>query len=119
MDSRELVVSDMKALITTCDETIADFQIFGERNMQAAGLIEEVCRQLSALKGYWEAAYQYVTARGYDEEGEYSHAKLGYSVSLAYKKYSEIVSGFRFSLDRLKILEEYNKFEMYNRKQRR
>ena len=39
--------------------------------------------------------------------------KLGYSVSLAYKRYSEIVNSFRFGLDRLKLLDEYHKFEAY------
>ena len=117
MDSRELVINDMKALVKNCDETIADFRDFGKRKCQAGGLAYEVGMQLSALRDHWESTYQYVTLNGYDEEGEYSHARLGYSVSLAYKRFSEIVNSFRFGLDRLKLLDEYNRFEVYMAKE--
>ena len=113
MENHELVLNDMRSLCKTCRDMEMYIRDFGKNQDSTTELIDKVGMQLSNLCGEWEKTSRYVATNGFDEEGDYSYAKLGYSVSLAYKKYSEILNEFRFGLDRLKLLEEYNKFEIY------
>ncbi len=61
MDSRELVVSDMKALITTCDETVADFQFLGADFKKQFDM--ESYRSFFQEMGYDNVEYHVVNGR--------------------------------------------------------
>ena len=113
MENHELVLNDMRSLCKTCRDMEMYIRGFGKKRDSTTALIDEIGLQLSNLGKEREEKSGYVATNGFDEEGDFSYAKLGYAVSLAYKRYSEILNEFRFGLDRLKLLDEYKKYEIY------
>ncbi len=111
MDNHELVMNDMRSLVQACDDMKEEFLVFARKKKAAARLAREIGSRLADLSDEWARIYEYVAVNGFEDDGAYSYAKLGYEVSLAYKKRSEIINEFRFGLERLKLLDEYSRFE--------
>ena len=112
MQNQELVLSDMKALIETCDGYVAKFETFKRHEKLSGEVIDEVSSKVEELRDEWDEKYEFVRENGFEENGDLSYATIGYKLSLAYKKLSEILNEFRFGLERKDMMEKYER--MFN-----
>ena len=112
MQNQELVLSDMKTLVETCDEYVAKFGAFKRHEKLSGEVIDEVSSKVEELRDEWDEKYKAVVENGFEEDGELSYATVGYKLSLAYKKLSEILNEFRFGLERIDLMKKYER--MFN-----
>lgn len=109
MQNQELVLSDMKALIETCDGHIAKFEAFKRHEKLSGDVIDEVSSKVAELRDEWNEKYEFVRENGFEEDGDLSYATVGYKLSLAYKRLSEVLNEFRFGLERIDMMEKYER----------
>ena len=112
MQDKELVLSDMKALVESCDEYVTRFEAFKRHEKLSSDVINEVSSKVTELRDEWHEKYESVVANGFEEDGELSYATIGYKLSLAYKRLSEILNELRFGLERIDMMEKYER--MFN-----
>ena len=98
--NKKLVISDMNSLIDECDRDIKRFTAFVGRESSAAEITDSAIEKLRSLREIWREGLIRVNDRGFDDEGDYSYATLGYKLSLAYKERSEILNEFRWLICR-------------------
>ena len=109
--NKKLVISDMNSLVDECDRDIKSFTAFAKSESSATEITDAANEKLKSLRDTWIEALAIVNDRGFDDEGDYSYATLGYKLSLAYKERSEILNEFRFGLERKNLEDEYEEFD--------
>ena len=69
MQDKELVLSDMKTLVESCDGYVTRFETFKRHEKLSEDVIDEASLKVTGLRDEWHGKYESVVANGFEEDG--------------------------------------------------